>query len=95
MKTMMNNHKGSEVMISILLLEILDYVAFILSATLYHGNPATKQKLWNIELTERYTSYAAGMYESDRSLVLCVCFVDRCLYLSPLLFVIVFCLSLD
>ena len=62
---MMNNHKGSEVMISILLLEILDYVAFILSATLYHGNPATKQKLWNIELTERYTSYAAGMYESD------------------------------
>ena len=51
---MMNNHKGSEVMISILLLEILDYVAFILSATLYHGNPATKQKLWNIELTERY-----------------------------------------
>jgi hypothetical protein len=58
---MMNNHKGSEVMISILLLEILDYVAFILSATLYHGHPATKQKLWNIELTERYTSYAAGM----------------------------------
>jgi len=50
-------------MISILLLEILDYVAFILSATLYYGNPATKQKLWNIELTERYTSYtgAAGM----------------------------------
>ena len=48
------DRKVSELMTSILPKQFLGSVAFLLTATLYQGNPDRNHKLWNIVSTETY-----------------------------------------
>jgi hypothetical protein len=74
------DRKTFEVMTSTLPKGTIGSVASLLAATLYQGNPDRNHKLWNI-----VSSVFSGV-RVTRSLVLYVCFVDRCLSLCTFSF---------